>query len=174
MKKLLILLTVVGISGFTLAKAQTVETGNINGNVSVAEKPMESATVALLRSGDSAVLNHTATDNKGQFSFHEIRNGKYLVSVQLIGFKPYYSEVFELNQSTQVYKVKPIILSAGNQQLNNVTVTSKKPFIEQKLDRTIVNVDASPTNVGLSALEVLEKSPGVTVDKDGNVSLKGK
>ncbi len=174
MKKLLTFLAVVGISGFTLAKAQAVEIENINGNVSGAQKPIESATVSLLRSADSAVLNHTATDNKGQFSFHETRNGKYLVLVQLVGFKPYYSEVFELNESATVYKVKPIVLSAVNQQLSNVTVTTKKPFIEQKLDRTIVNVEASPTNVGLSALEVLEKSPGVTVDKDGNVSLKGK
>ena len=55
-----------------------------------------------------------------------------------------------------------------------VTVTAKKPLIEQKLDRTIVNVEASATNVGNSALEVLEKAPGVSVDKDGNISLKGK
>ena len=55
-----------------------------------------------------------------------------------------------------------------------VTVVSKKPLIEQKLDRTIVNVDAAASNVGATALEVLEKSPGITVDKDGNISLKGK
>jgi hypothetical protein len=46
-------------------------------------------------------------------------------------------------------------------------------LIEQKIDRTIVNVEASITNVGTSALEVLEKSPGVSIDKDGNISLKG-
>ena len=53
-------------------------------------------------------------------------------------------------------------------------MTAKKPLIEQKPDRTIINVEASVTNVGNSALEVLEKSPGITVDKDGNISLKGK
>ena len=47
-------------------------------------------------------------------------------------------------------------------------------MIEQKIDRTIVNVDAAVSNVGATALEVLEKSPGVTVDKDGTISLKGK
>jgi hypothetical protein len=55
-----------------------------------------------------------------------------------------------------------------------VKVEVKRPFIERKIDRTVVNVDASITNAGTTALEVLEKSPGVTVDKDGNVSLKGK
>jgi len=58
--------------------------------------------------------------------------------------------------------------------LGGVTVTSRKPLIEQKIDRTIVNVDAAVSNVGATALEVLEKSPGITVDKDGNISLKGK
>ena len=55
-----------------------------------------------------------------------------------------------------------------------MSVVSKRPLIENKIDKTVVNVDAAPTNGGLSALEVLEKSPGVTVDNDGNISLKGK
>src|SRR5205085_2107183 len=50
----------------------------------------------------------------------------------------------------------------------------KRPVNEQKIDKTVVNVDASPTNTGLSALEVLEKSPGVTIDNNNNISLKGK
>src|SRR5688572_33298872 len=58
--------------------------------------------------------------------------------------------------------------------LKAVTVTAKRPLIEQKADRTIVNVEAAITNAGSNALEVLEKSPGVTVDKDGLISLKGK
>jgi iron complex outermembrane receptor protein len=55
-----------------------------------------------------------------------------------------------------------------------VTVDSKRPFIEQKVDRTMINVDASPSNTGTTVMEVLEKSPGISVDKDGNISLKGK
>jgi len=58
--------------------------------------------------------------------------------------------------------------------LKDVTVTAKKPFIQQLPDKTIVNVDAGITNAGTTVMEVLEKSPGVTVDKDGNISLKGK
>ena len=51
---------------------------------------------------------------------------------------------------------------------------AEKKLVEQKIDRMVINVDASPSNAGTSALEVLEKSPGVQVDKDGNISLKGK
>ena len=161
------------ISGFSIVKAQTKPTENVEGHVTAFQKPVEGATVSLLRFNDSAVLKHTATDNSGKFAFSEDQNGKYLVSVQLVGFKTYYSEIFEMTASSKV-EIQPVALLQENQQLNSVTVSSKKNFIEQKLDKTIVNVEASPTNVGLSALEVLEKSPGVTVDKDGNVSLKGK
>jgi outer membrane receptor for monomeric catechols len=55
-----------------------------------------------------------------------------------------------------------------------VTVTGKRPLIENKIDRTVINVDAAPTNAGATAMEVLEKSPGISVDNDGNISLKGK
>ena len=102
------------------------------------------------------------------------RDGKFLVSVQAIGYNVYYSEAFAISETTPVHTVKNITLTAQSQQLGGVTVSTKKPFIEQKIDKTIVNVDASPTNTGLSALDVLEKSPGITVDKDGNVSLRGK
>ena len=58
--------------------------------------------------------------------------------------------------------------------MQEVTVTAKKPFIETKIDKTVVNVDASPTSAGSTALDILEKSPGITVDNDGNINLRGK
>jgi intracellular sulfur oxidation DsrE/DsrF family protein len=61
-----------------------------------------------------------------------------------------------------------------SKELNEVVVTAKKPFIEQQIDKTIVNVENSVVSAGNTAIEILEKSPGVTVDKDGNISLKGK
>ena len=70
--------------------------------------------------------------------------------------------------------LKTIELVPQAKAISGVTVTSKRPLIEQKAGKTLINVDASPTNTGLNALEVLEKSPGVTVDNDGNISLKGK
>ncbi len=157
------------------ASSQIAMMGNIEGNVFSSQKPIESATVILLRSKDSSIIKNTVTDEKGLFVFHKIAAGKYLVSVRFVSFQSYYSKVFELSSSVQSYKVPGIILkSVTQQQLSQVTVNSKKTFIKQKIDRTVINVEAYPTNVGLTALEVLEKSPGVSVDKDGNVSLKGK
>ena len=58
--------------------------------------------------------------------------------------------------------------------LKGVTITAKKPFIQQLPGKTIINVDASITNAGTTVMEVLEKSPGITIDKDGNINLKGR
>lgn len=175
MKQLFQCIITACLSVFSLtSQAQSVRITNINGVVSAAKQVIEGASVNLLRAEDSAVISKTVTGNAGDFHFDEKRPGKYLVSVQFVGFSNYFSETFEINEEKFFYEVKPISLIAGGQQLVGVTVTSKKPFIEQKLDKTIVNVEASPTNTGLTVLEVLEKSPGVSVDKDGNVSLRGK
>lgn len=157
-----------------IGQAQPLMDGNIRGSVTTAaQKPLEGATVLLLRSIDSAVVKNTSSDKLGHFAFGAPHEGKYLVSVQLVGFQKSYSAIFDVNGSA-VVQLNPVVLQPADGTLGGVTVSTKKQFIEQKLDRTVVNVDASPTNTGLTALEVLEKSPGVSVDKDGNVSLKGK
>jgi iron complex outermembrane recepter protein len=137
------------------------------------QKTLASATIALLKAKDSSVMKFTAADKNGYYSF-DAGAGKYLVSVTAVGHSKGFSEIFEISQPGQEIKLKTIELVPQAKSLANVTITAKKPLIEQKIDRTIVNVEASVTNVGASALEVLEKSPGVTVDKDGNISLKGK
>ena len=77
-----------------------------------------------------------------------------------------------LNDSSVVKKT--LISTDSVHQLKQVIVSSKKPLYEVKIDRTVVNVDASPSNSGANIIEVLEKAPGVNVDKEGNISLKGK
>ncbi len=68
----------------------------------------------------------------------------------------------------------PISVDQTNKDLGGVTVTAQKPFVETKIDRTVVNVDESPTSVGATALDILEKSPGIMVNHDGLISLRGK
>ncbi|HZI00640.1 MAG TPA: TonB-dependent receptor, partial [Flavisolibacter sp.] len=65
-------------------------------------------------------------------------------------------------------------LTAIEKGLSGVTITAQKPFVETKIDRTVVNVDASPTSAGATAMEVLEKSPGIIVNGEGQISLRGK
>jgi len=142
----------------------------IDGNA----KTIEASTITLLRVKDSSVTKIGAADKNGNFEFENIPEGKYLVSVSAVGHRKGYSETFDITADKNSVVLKTIELIPQTKSLAAVTVTSRKPLIEQKIDRTIVNVDAAVSNVGASALEVLEKSPGITIDKDGNISLKGK
>ncbi|MGH2553127.1 MAG: TonB-dependent receptor domain-containing protein, partial [Chitinophagaceae bacterium] len=122
----------------------------------------------------SSVAKISVADRSGNFVFEDIADGQYLVSITAVGHSKGFSETIEISPVKSNVVIKTIELVPTPKTIGEVTVTAKKPLIEQKLDRTIVNVEASITAVGGSALEVLEKSPGVTVDKDGNISLKGK
>ena len=135
-------------------------------------KKIESATISLHKAADSSVLKMTVANKDGKYEFENISPGRYFVSVSMIGHGTGYSKTFDLNDQPVV--VEQVELVAQAKDLSGVTVTGRRPFIEQKIDRMVVNVDAAVTNVGATALEVLEKSPGITVDKDGNISLKGK
>ncbi|GAB4091720.1 outer membrane beta-barrel protein [Flaviaesturariibacter terrae] len=134
-------------------------------------KPLSGATVSLLHAKDSSLAKLAVTDNGGQYEFIGIKDGRYLVSVTSVGFGRAFSTAFDASGAMDV---PAIALQRGSKEMANVTVAVRKPLVEARLDKMVVNVDASPTNAGSSALDVLEKSPGVTLDKDGNISLKGK
>lgn len=172
MNKMVTMLTTMGILSFAfVGQAQTIA-GKVNGAITASQKPVESASIGLLRAKDSAVVKLAVSDKQGRFEIENVKQGKYLVEVQSVGHAKYYSEIFDIVNAA--YTVKNIEMQTVSKVLGEVTVTSSKPLIEQKIDRTVVNVEASVTNTGSNALEVLEKSPGISVDKDGNISLKGK
>ncbi|MGB3008182.1 MAG: TonB-dependent receptor [Chitinophagaceae bacterium] len=174
MKKFLTILIIVLLSFSFISQAQFLA-GKVSGTVIDGNtKTIESATITLLRVKDSSIAKMSVADKTGRFEFDFVPEGKYLVSITAIGHNKGFSYSFEITAENPVVVLKTIELIPSVKAIAGVTVISKKPLIEQKLDRTIVNVEASVTNVGNSALEVLEKSPGVTVDKDGNISLKGK
>jgi hypothetical protein len=137
-------------------------------------KAIESGSITLLRGTDSSRIRTIAADKTGRFSFEEVQPGKYLLTATAVGHLPVYSTTFELTTAHPSYTVPTLSLVRGSQDLQAVSVVATKPFIEQKADRMVINVEASPTNSGLNAMEVLEKTPGVTIDKDDNISLKGK
>src|SRR6185436_14979197 len=131
----------------------------IDGNT----KTVESATITLLRAKDSSVAKISVANKEGSFVFENITEGKYLVSITAVGHSKGYSEVFEINESNSSVALKTIELLPVSKELSGVSVAARKPLIEQKIDRTVVNIEAAVTNVGTSALEVVEKSPGISV-----------
>jgi len=148
--------------------------GQVSGTVVNDAKPVAGLTAALLRAKDSALAKTAVTDNSGNYSFEKIAEGDYIVRISGVGYATVHSAPIQITAAQFSIVVPAIAIEKQSAQLDNVAVVSKKPFIENKIDKTVVNVEASPTSTGLNTLEVLEKSPGVTVDNDGNISVKGK
>lgn len=173
MKKLLQSAVLLSLSLFGIrANAQQTDPV-ISGKLISNQQPLESVMVSLLNPKDSSTLKTTISNQSGTYRIANVPKGRYLLLANLVGFERTYYGQFEWNGSTSLM-LPTISLKSLTKGLSEVTVSSKKPLIEQKADRTIVNVEASPTNAGATAFEILEKSPGISVDKDGNISLKGK
>ncbi len=137
-----------------------------------ANAPLAAVTVSLLKSKDSSLVKASVTSKEGHYEFENISPGSYLLMASSAGMEKKYSELLQVSESgnaTLNLALQPVVKSMGA-----VTVTAQRPFIESKIDKTVVNVDASPTNAGATALEVLEKSPGIMVSNDGAISLRGK
>lgn len=172
MKSLFIML--IAISTSTPCFAQ--KTGTVSGSIKDGgnQKVIDAASISLLKSKDSSLVKVAVTDKDGNFIFENVKQGSYLVSASSVGHSKVYSGVFSITDEKNAAGVGVLQLVPVSENLKEVVVATKKQFIERKADRMIVNVDASVSNAGSTALDVLEKSPGVTIDKDGNISLKGK
>jgi iron complex outermembrane recepter protein len=149
------------------------QTGKITGEVFGSnKKPIEGAVVSLLKSKDSSFVKASITDLEGKFEFLNQKESTYFLTITHLGFQKYTHPVFALaNQSLEIPTIQ---LVEDSKALNEVTVTAQKPFVERRIDRTIVNPGALISNAGANSLEVLEKAPGVQVDFNGIISLKGK
>lgn len=137
------------------------------------QKIIDAATISLLKAKDSGLVKLSLTDKEGNFSFENVKTGSYLIQASSIGHRKVYSSPVTITEGSNV-SVGTLQLIAQATTLQAVTVDTKKPFIERQIDKTVLNVDALISNTGSTAMEVLEKAPGVSVDKDGNISLKGK
>jgi outer membrane receptor protein involved in Fe transport len=172
MKKSIHLLTTLFFLFIISVSAQAQQAATISGKITASEKPVEAASLSLLKTKDSSLVKIEVSDKQGNFEFDNIKAGSYFLRTDVVGYKKSFTPVFEVS-NTNIHLAE-IKLTEDEKQLAGVSVTAVRPLVENKIDKTVVNVDASQTNTGLSALEVLEKSPGVTVDNDGNIKLKGK
>ncbi len=154
--------------------AQVKFNGKINGKVVDAstQKPIEYATITLTDQKSKAV-NGAVTDAKGSFEVTNIVPGVYVLSIDFIGYKIYKTDTLSISESRKTISLNTIQLSASKETMSSVTVTSKAPIIENKIDKIVYNAANDVTSQGGVALDVLKKVPQVTVDIDGNVELQG-
>lgn len=136
--------------------------------------PVEAATVHLLSAADSSLVKAELSDATGRFEFSGIKTGQFLLGVTALGFEKFTGHPIEATGTEQKIQLPPLALTGSNISLKEVTVTAQKPLIERRTDRTIVNVDNSILATGSTALEVLERAPGVIVNQNDAISLRGR
>lgn len=148
--------------------AQVIVSGKI---VDEKKNASEFATVALLNAKDSTLVKASLTSIEGVYSFEKISNGVYRIAVSMVGYKRTFSEKFEVDNTNTI--VPDLQLMSESKQLQEVVVTARKPFLEQRADKLVVNIAGTLSSMGLSALEVMQRVPGLVVMNDA-VSMIGK
>jgi hypothetical protein len=145
----------------------------IRGRITDGQHNLPFTTVVLFNS-DSAVMKNSVTTDNGQFIFDNMTPGHYFISASLVGYSKFFSQPITLNEKSDI-DLQEIMLAPVPAELGGVTVKVKKPAFEQKMDRMIINVRSSISSSGNSVLDLLEKSPGVVVNKQNNtVTMNGK
>ncbi len=149
--------------------------GKISGVVIDAgnNQPVEFATVALALPNSNKPIDGAICDDKGRFTIHKVPNGTYKLIISFIGYDNIEVPNITISDKKSSVETGLIKLNSGNQQLQAVTVEGQRALVEEKVDRTVYNAENDATTKGGDATDVLRRVPMLTVDMDGNVTLRG-
>jgi hypothetical protein len=132
------------------------------------------ANVLLLKNSDSTLVKGAVTDEDGYYSLSAIEKGDYIIESYMVGFSRAYSPAIHLDNDTEL-TLEPLTLAEDVMKLEEVVVKADKPLYEMEMGKMVINVQSSITAAGQSAIDVLERSPGVFVNRQENsFSLGGK
>ncbi|HLP63875.1 TonB-dependent receptor [Flavobacterium sp.] len=161
---------------FVSAMSVAQNKGTIKGSVTSNDgNQLGGILITLLQSDGTTIAKTNLSESDGSFSFEELPFSSYFVSITVNEFENFISSSVLLSEQNPIVQLPKITLKKNEAiQLNEVKIDKKIPFVVQKVDKTIVNPDALISNAGGNALDVLSKSPGVSVDENGNVKLRGK
>lgn len=170
MKKMLTFCAVLCIAGLT-----NLQAGMITGKIMDPQRqPVEFATITLLKAADSTLIKGEFSDASGIFQFSQVNAGNYALEISNLGYEKISINQVTLGDDDTAIDLGTISLIPIANELSTITVTAQKPLIQHDHDKIIINVEGSAIAAGGSALDALEKAPGVLVDQDGNISLRGK
>jgi iron complex outermembrane receptor protein len=159
------LLTVLFAGSYNLTFAQTISSA-IKGKALIdISAPADGATIVLLKTRDSSVVQSTISSKTGVFNFNNLRPGSYLLFISKLNYNKLYSGPYQVIRGRDI-DVGIITLKLGVTRLNEVSITGKKDFVEVKIDKTVLNVEQNIMAAGASLYDVLSMAPGVKVLND--------
>ncbi len=152
----------------SFAYAQVKVTGKVLAENNV---PLASATAYLMKVKTTVILKAVVTDENGEYQFSDIQAGSYYVEAKMVGYTTNKSNVFDISKSD--HKVPAILLNTDTRKLQEVAVEGKRPMVESKPGKLVLNVENSPLAAGNNALDIVQRAPGVSLDNNNNLQLMG-
>ena len=171
MKNLSLLCLLFLLTSSTLLAQQSSIKGKI---IDGENKAVGYANVLLLKAADSTLVKGALSEDAGTFLFEGIAAGKYKVVASMVGQGKASSAVFTVSGAAETITLEPIVLKQTATNLKEVVIEGQRPLIEQQFDKTVMNVENSILAAGNTALDVLEKAPGIVVDQNDNISMRGR
>jgi outer membrane receptor protein involved in Fe transport len=174
MKKLAFLSLLLCFSAVAVGQQPVKGSGKITGIVNDATtgKPVEFANVALVDPKTGKPIDGSVCDDKGKFTISKIAEGTYSVTITFIGYETNTVNNIVIDKKGDI-DLGILKLQESQKVLNEVVVQGQRQLIEEKVDRTVYNAENDKTTAGGDATDVLKRVPMLTVDMDGNVSMRG-
>ncbi|WP_158607183.1 outer membrane beta-barrel family protein [Pontibacter oryzae] len=149
--------------------------GNISGTVveGPQKTPLGFANVVLLTPRDSSLVTGATTDVSGRFNLQPVPFGRYLLRISLVGYPTKYVKNLTVSATAPTLQLATLTMQASTTRLNEVEIVTERELVEYDLDKRVVNVAQDVAAESGTVADVLQNVPSVTVDIDGNVSLRG-
>ena len=172
MKDKAFLLFLLGMLSCGILSAQT---GNVKGTIIDAQtrEGIPFANVVLVHASDSTQVMGMASSDSGRFEFKRVPKGRYFIQAAVLAYHRNNSMVFEISGQNLSVDVGIIPMTSTSVHLDEVVVSAKRPIMEMEAGKLTMNISQSIVTQSDNAFEMLKKFPGVTVDKDDNISLNG-
>jgi outer membrane receptor protein involved in Fe transport len=145
----------------------------LSGTVSDSSKPLPLVTVRIFKQNNPAPFQTTLSKENGSFQFNKPDTGNYILSFTHTGFAEKRINISVASRAADM-QIDPVQLSKATALLKEVKVTAQRPLVEQSDDKIVFNVEDDPTNKTETALDILRKTPFVTVDGEDNIKVNGK
>lgn len=179
MKKTILLFTIVllgNLNIYSQGKGQGFgKQGIIRGQIAETEthNPLSFVNVMLYKVANDSLVSGAISDREGKFEINEVPNGEFYIQIKLIGYEKKKVNSIKITSKDPFYDLGNIELTLSALLMEGVEVTAEKPLMEYKMDKKVINVNRDIISQGGSAVNVLENSPSVQVDVEGNVTLRG-
>ncbi len=150
-----------------IAFSQNIITGTLVDSLN--NEKISFVNVGLMRAVDSVFVSGTASDIDGNFKIEHVRSGKYIFLVSSIGYQTIRTSI-DVNSDINMGLVK---MKPGTTTLDEIVIIEKKPLFANEGEKTLYNVSEDPSVQTGTVSDALQNAPGVEVDVEGNITLRG-